>query len=168
MAETTICSASEYELMGRGLKTAKDMLADVKAGQPGTDPVLLLHNAEPFLEECIGWLARELDVCQVGDCAGFSVISESIEEAEASPKQIRVPCTPVEYGILIRGISSEEKKIAYSEKNGRPGTVIGDYAETGMKRIAYLKKELAVFFPVDGYCHPDGSTVVSLARGGDE
>lgn len=168
MAETTICSASEYELMERGLKTAKDMLADVKAGQLGTDPALLLHNAEPFLEECIGWLGRKLDTCQVGDCAGFSVISESIEEAEASPKLIRVPCTPAEYGILIRGISSEEKKIAFSEKNGRPGTVVGDYADTGMMRIAWLKQQLTIFFPVDGYCHPDGSTVVSLARGGDD
>lgn len=159
-------SLTERDLMERGLQTAKDMLADIEAGQPGVDPVFKLHNAEPYLMECISWLERELGARQAGDDSGPNVICESYEEAKASTPPRRVPCSPVEYGILISSVTAEERKIAFSKERGRPGTVIGDYAKVGVACIASLKKELAIYFPVEGYCRPGSSTVMSVGRGG--
>lgn len=165
-----ISTRSAIELMERGLKTAKDMLANVEAGQPGVDSASRLNDedARLALSERISWLEKALS----GDVTGL--VCESIEEAKSVHLPVGVPCTPAEYGILVSGIAVERRKADYSRKaveRGRatPDSVIGAYAShTAPRRIAALKAQLAIYFPVEGYRHPDGSTVVSIARGGDE
>lgn len=166
MNDTMVCSVYDQNLMHLGLDTARKMLDDIRCGQPGVDPALKLVGGEPFLEAQIAWLKDALNTYHTIDGDGPVALCESIDEALAQPAPPKVPCTPAEYGILIQRVSSEKRKLAHTQE-AKPGSAIHEYAQHIPDHIAYTERILAIYFPVEGYRHPDGLTVCSVGRGGE-
>lgn len=152
------CAAAEYELIGRGLDTVRTMLAEGQDERLDSSSPPYSCQAKSYLLAHLSWLENAVATHYPVDESCPATISKVLDETA------KVPCTPAEYMSLISGLSVERRKLDHSLK-ARHGSAIYEYAIHARFRIAWLEKALSLYFPVRGYVHPEGSTVISIERG---
>lgn len=149
------CAAAEYELVQRGLDTVQTMLAEGQDERLDSSSPPYSCEAKSYLLAHLSWLENAVAV--------YYPVDESCP-AKVLDETAKVPCTPAEYMSLVRGLSVERRKLDYSLK-ARHGSAIYEYAIHARFRIAWLEKALSLYFPVCGYVHPEGGTIISVERG---